>query len=313
MKNINKKPAIRDIAAKADVAISTVSHVLNNKKIVSEKTRKRVLEAIKKLSYRPSVIARGLRTKHTNSIGIIVPDIADPYYGQVIKGMEEIASKRGYTLIFGCVYYNPKEEMRQTSLFIDHSVDGLILLCGYDHYDNIKKIMEKNIPLVLVDREISNSRIPSVLVDNVLAIESAVDYLYGLGQREIGYLTFSFEGQTKAKKRYEGYMKGLKKNNIKYNPDFVIINDSIKLNEIKGTKEVVQDFFKDKRLPTAFISFTDIPAIGLIKALEIMGHRIPEDISVMGYANISFCDYVKPTLTTIKHPKKILGRTGMNP
>ncbi len=92
----------------------------------------------------------------------------------------------------------------------------------------------------------------------------------------------------------------------------MIINDSIKLNEIKGTTEVMQDFFKDKKLPAAFISFTDITAIGSIKALEIMGYRIPEDISVMGYANISFCEYVKPALTAIKHPKKILGSISMD-
>jgi LacI family transcriptional regulator len=309
---INGKPAIKDIAAEADVAISTVSHVLNNRDIVSEKTRNKVLGAIKKLDYRPSVLARGLRTKHTNTIGIIVPDIADPYYGQVIKGMEEIASNRGYTLVFGCAYYNPEEEMRQIDLFVDHTVDGLIFLCGYDQYENIKKIRGENIPLVLVDRQINDPDIPSVLVDNALAIENAVDYLYKLGHRKIGYLTFSYEGQTTVKERYEGYLKGLKKNGLKYNPDFVVIDDSIKLNEIKGTKELIENFFSNKKLPTAFISFSDIPAIGLIKALDIMGYRVPEDISVMGYANISLCEYVKPTLTTIKHPKKALGRISMD-
>jgi LacI family transcriptional regulator len=312
MKKTTKKPAIKDIAAEANVAISTVSNVLNNKEIVSEKTRKRVLKAVEKLNYRPSVIARGLRTKHTNTIGIIVPDIADPFYAQVIKGMEEVASKKGYTLIFGCTYYSLEEEGRQIELFSDHSVDGLILFCGYDGYDNVRAIKQRNIPFVMVDREVNDLEIPSVLVDNKYAIESAVDYLHSLGHRKIGYLTFSFKHQTTVKKRYEGYCSGLKKKKIKYNPDFVIIDDSIKLDEIKGTKRILKSYFGSKKLPTAFISFSDIPAIGLIKALDIMNYKIPEDISVMGYANIAFCEYIKPTLTSIKHPKKLLGKTGVD-
>jgi LacI family transcriptional regulator len=185
-------------------------------------------------------------------------------------------------------------------------------LCGYDHYENIKKIKSENIPLVLVDREVEDISIPSVLVDNKLAIKSAVDYLYELGHKEIGYLSFSFNDQTTVKKRYEGYLSGLKNNNLKFNPDLVIIDDSIKLNEIKGTKEIVQSKFKDKKPPTAFVSFSDIPAFGLIKALELLGYKVPEDISVTGYANISFCEFFKPSLTTVKHPKKVLGRTSMD-
>jgi len=307
-----KNSSIKDIAREAGVAISTVSNVMNKKRFVKKKTRDKVLKAIKKLNYRPNIIARGLRTKSTRAIGVIVPDIGNPFFSQVIKGMEEIAVKRQYTLILGCTFYSKYEEERQMNILLDQFIDGLIFFCGYNEYEHIKRINDQNIPVVLVDREIDDHKIPSVLIDNKLAMEAAVEYLCKFGHKKIGYITFSFKNQTTVKNRYIGYCNGLKKNNISYYPEFVLIDESIRLEETKGTYNIIKRFLKRKVLPTAFIVSADIFAYGLIKALKEEGYNIPGDISIIGFDNIVFSEFVDPPLTTVKQPKKEMGLTAMN-
>ena len=191
-------------------------------------------------------------------------------------------------------------------------MDGIIFFCGYDSHDHIRQVYDLGIPVVVTDREIGNTLIPSVLIDNALSMENVIDYLVGLGHREIGYLTFSFDNQTTARKRYEGYLSGLKKNNLEYDPDRVIIDDSIRLNEFEGAYESVKRILKNKKLPTAFAALADYLAIGLIKALKEMGYKIPEDISVIGFNNEIVSQFSEPPLTSVKQPKKLMGKMAMD-
>jgi len=313
MKKKLNRSSIKDVAREAKVSISTVSSVINKTKFVSEEKQERVLEAVKKLNYKPNIIARGLRTKSTKTVGIIVPDIGSPFFAQIIKGMEEVARNRGYTLILGCTFYSIEEEERQMNVLLDQLIDGLIFFCGYDKYEHIKKINDQKIPVVVIDREIDDLNIPSVMINNTLAMETAVDYLCSFSHREIGYLTFSFENQTTVRKRYIGYCNGLKKNKISYNPKFVIIDDSVRLNEIEGTYNIVKKFLENGgKIPTSFITMADFFAYGLIKALKEDGYRIPRDVSIIGFDNIIFSGFVDPPLTTVKQPKKLMGSTAMN-
>jgi len=306
------RSSIKDVAKEAGVSISTVSSVINKNKFVSEEREKRVLAAIKKLKYRPNIIARGLRIKSTRAVGVILPDIAQPFFAQVIRGMEEAARKRNYTLILGCSFYDISEEERQINILINQFVDGIIFFCGFDSHDHIRMVHDSGIPVVVTDREIGNTHIPSVLIDNSLAMEQAIDYLAGFGHREIGYLSFGFDNQTTARKRYEGYLSGLKKNGLKFNPEQVIIDDSIRMNEFSGTYNVVKELLKKKNMPTAFATLADYLAIGLIKALKEMGYRIPEDISVVGFNNEIVSQFSEPPLTSVKQPKKLMGKTAMD-
>jgi len=307
-----KAPSIKDVASEAGVSISTVSSVINQNKFVSEEREARVREAIDKLKYRPNIIARGLRTKSTNAVGVILPDIAQPYFAQVIRGMEESARTRGYTLILGCSFYDIEEEERQINILMNQFVDGIIFFCGFDSHDHIRQVYDSGIPVVVTDREIGNTLIPSVLIDNAGSMESAVDYLVELGHKDIGYLTFSFDNQTTARKRYEGYLSGLKKNNLEYRPDRVIIDDSIRLNEFAGSYDTVKNKLAGKDLPTAFVTLADYLAIGLIKGLKEMGYKIPEDISVMGFNNEVVSQFSEPPLTSVKQPKKLMGKRAMD-
>lgn len=312
MKKRIKHPSIKDIAKEAGVAISTVSNVINETRFVKKDTREKVLKAVEKLNYRPNIIARGLRIKSTKAVGVIVPDIANPFFSQVIRGMEEVARNRGYTLILGCTFYNVEEEKRQTDILLHQFIDGLIFFCGYNSYEHIKMVNNQKVPVVVVDREIGDPKIPSVLINNTSAMEMAVDYLCSFGHRKIGYLTFSFDKQTTVRNRYTGYCNGLKKNKIPYSPNFVIIEDSLRLREIEGTYNVVKGFLEKGEIPTAFITASDFFAYGLVKAIKEHGYKIPQDISVIGFDNIIFSEFIDPPLTTVKQPKKSMGSKAMN-
>ena len=312
MKKKIKRSSIKDVAKEAGVSISTVSSVINKNKFVSEERKKRVLDAIKKLKYKPNIIARGLRTKSTRAVGVILPDIAQPFFAQVIRGMEETARTRNYTLILGCSFYDIVEEERQINILMNQFVDGIIFFCGFDSHDHIRMVHDYGIPVVVTDREIGNTQIPSVLIDNALAMEKVIDYLAGFGHKEIGYLSFSLDNQTTVRRRYEGYLSGLKKNGLKFNQEQVIIDDSIRLNEFLGTYDVVKELLKKKSMPTAFAALADYLSIGLIKALKEMGYKIPEDISVVGFNNEIVSQFSEPPLTSVKQPKKLMGKTAMD-
>ncbi len=312
MKTAKKKTSIKDIAREADVSISTVSHVINKSKYVSEETQEKVRKAIKKLDYRPNIIARSLRTRKTKTIGVMLPDIAQPFFAQVVRGMEQAAKIRNYTLVLGCTFYDLEEEKKQINSLIDQSIDGLVFFCGYDSYDHIKEVHENHVPVVVVDRELSDKSIPSVLIDNKLAMQSAVEYLIGNGHSEIGYITFPFGNQTTIKRRYQGYLNALKKNNLKINKDYIVIDDSMRLNELQATYEIMKTKIANNMLPTAFAVLADFLAIGLIKALKELNFHVPENISVIGFNNESICEFSDPPLTTVKQPKKLMGSTAVN-
>ncbi|MGM0368189.1 MAG: LacI family DNA-binding transcriptional regulator [Actinomycetota bacterium] len=307
-----KSPSIKDIAREAGVAISTVSNVINKKGIVTAKTRKKVSKAIDKLGYRPNIIARSLRTRSTNTIGVILQDISNPFGSHVIKGMEEVARKRGYILILGCTFYDKEEEERQVHTLLDQFVDGLIFISGYNNESFVEKIYNRGIPLVSADRELKNKGIPSVLIDNKEATQKAVDYLCKYGHRDIGYITFNLEEQTTTKNRYLGYIEGLKKNNLEVKEEYIIMDDYMRLKETEGTYEVVKSYIKNNKMPSAFITLSDVNAYGLIKALKEEDLRVPQDVSVVGFDNVYFSNFLDPGLTTIKQPKKLMGQKAMN-
>jgi len=312
-----KNTSIKDIAKEARVAISTVSYVINKKDLVAEKTKKKVLKAIDKLGYKPNFIARSLRTQKTSTIGVIVYDISNPFVAQIVRGIQEVAKMRGYIIVLGCTFNDSSEEESQINVMINQFIDGLIIISGPDNEKIYKKILTKKIPVVFIDREIVKHDIANVLINNSLAMEKAVDYLFSMGHREIGYISYPIDKQITVRQRYEGYIKGLKKNNLAFNPEYVIIDEKFADKELEGkdmdiTFDLMQQFIKTKKLPTAFITISDIIAYGLIKALQENNIKVPESVSVVGFDNIMFDDYISPPLTTVRQPKKMMGITGIN-
>jgi len=302
---------IRDVAREAGVSISTVSNALNKSRYVKKETLQKIRNAAEMLGYRPNVIARGLRIKSTRSVGVIVPDIANPFFAEMVKGMEEVARNLGFTLILCCTYYDTDEETRQLDLLMNKWVDGFIFASGFNTDDHIAELVDQKIPVVAVDREITQFEVPSVLIDNVEATKKSVNYLCELGHRRIGYITFSMEKIKTVENRFLGYRDGLKENGIDFDDDLLIVDEGLRMNEIKGCYSAVEKMLGVKNPPTAIITMADVMAIGAIKALKDLGVRVPQDVSVIGFDNIAYSAFTDPPLTTVKQPKKSMGRIAM--
>lgn len=303
---------IKDVARKAGVSISTVSNALNNSRYVKKETKERILEIAKNLNYTPNIIARGLKTRSTNTVAVIVPDISNQFFAQVIRGVEEVARQRKYSILLACTYYDVLEEKKSIENLRKQFVDGFVFVSGYNSFDHIKELNDDKVPVVVADRELGDIKVPSVLVDNLGAMRDTVNYLHGLGHKRIGYISYTYNNQTTVEKRFKGYRKGLKENKLNFDPDLVIISKNLRLNELEGSFEAVKKIITSKNIPSVIMTASDFIAVGVIRALKELKFKIPEEISVMGFDNIMMSQYTDPLLTTIKQPKRQMGTTAMN-
>jgi LacI family transcriptional regulator len=304
--------SIKDVAKEAGVSISTVSNALNNSRYVKEETKKRINEVAERLKYTPNIIARGLKTRSTSTVAVIVPDISNQFFAQVIKGVEEVARLRKYNVLLACTYYDVLEEKKSIEILRKQFVDGFVFISGYDSFDYIKALNDDKVPVVVADRELEDIKVPSVLIDNFYAMKEAVNYLYDLGHNKIGYISYTYDNQTTVRKRFEGYCEGLKENKLDYNPDMVVISETLRLNELQGSHEAVRKIIKYKSIPSVIMTASDFIAVGVIEALKDLKIKIPEEISVIGYDNILISQYTSPLLTTVKQPKEKMGDIAMN-
>lgn len=312
MKKKYEATSIKDVAKEAGVSIATVSNALNNSRYVKEETKKRINEIAKRLNYTPNIIARGLKIKSTNTVAIIVPDIANQFFAQVIRGVEEIARLRNYNVLLVCTYYDVLEEKTSIENLKKQFIDGFIFISGYNSFDHIRELNDNNFPVVVADRELEDIKVPSVLIDNFYAMKEVINYLYDLGHRKIGYISYLYNNQTTVRKRFEGYCDGLKENKLDYDPDMVVLSETLRLNELEGSREVVRKILKSKSIPSVIMTASDLIAVGVIKALTELKVNIPEGMSVVGYDNILMSQYTSPLLTTVKQPKKKMGAAAMN-
>lgn len=312
MKKKYEAISIKDVAKEAGVSISTVSNALNNARYVKEETKKRINEVAERLKYAPNIIARGLKTKSTNTVAVIVPDISNQFFAQVIRGVEEIARLRNYNVLLVCTYYDVLQEKNSIENLKKQFIDGFIFISGYDSSDHIGELNDNNFPVVVADRELEDITVPSVLVDNFYAMKEVVNYLYDLGHNKIGYISYTYDNQTTVRKRFEGYCEGLKENKLDYNPDMVVISETLRLNELQGSREAVRKIIKCKSIPSVIMTASDFIAVGVIEALKDLEIKIPEEISVIGFDNILISQYSSPLLTTVKQPKEKMGATAMN-
>lgn len=312
MKSKYKITSIKDVAREAGVSISTVSNALNNSRYVKKETKEKILEITKNLNYTPNIIARGLKTRSTRTVAVIVPDISNQFFAQVIKGVEEVARQRKYNVLLTCTYYDVLEEKKSIEILRQQFVDGFLFISGYDSFAHIKELNDDKVPVVVADRELKEKKIPSVLIENFRAMRDTVNYLHRLGHKRIGYISYTYDNQTTVEKRFKGYCRGLKDNKLVFDPDIVVISEALRLNELQGSREAIKKILNCKDIPSVIINASDFIAVGVIRALKELKIKIPEEISVVGFDNILMSLYTDPLLTTIKQPKKQMGDTAMN-
>ena len=302
---------ISDIAKEAKVSSATVSRVLNDSGYVKDETKQRILAVIKEKNYAPSAIARSLSKSETNTIGVIVPDITNAYFGEIIKGISDIAEKNNLNIIlFNTDNYIDKE-VRALNLLREQRIKGIIMTPGFGQEKHnetyIKTMNNLNVPIILVSADIKFTKLNGVFVDDIKGGFDATNLLIKEGHTKIGIMTGLLSSQP-ATDRLTGYKKSLKENNIPFNSKYVYYGD-FKLNK---AYELTKNLFEEKNHPTALVVCSNMMTLGVIKALKEQNKNIPKDLSVVGFGKIDFSDIIGLNITYMEDNPIELGRASMD-
>ena len=305
------KPSIKNVALKAGVSPSTVSNYLNNSAPVNTITGERIEKVIQELGYIPNNIARSLRYGRTKDIGVVITEIENSFYASVINGMEEVASKNNYSIILACNIYDFEREKRQIYNLVSRGIAGIIFASGSNmDLELINDLQRRKILIVAVDRKLPKADIPSVAVDNFKAVYKGITYLINCGHRNLYYLSEPLVMDTLID-RFEGYKKALKDNGLEYDESKILINKGLQTNIPQTSYELMSNVIHEIEKPAAIFASSDYFTFGAIKAVFDNGFKVPDDISFMGFDNINLSPYFYPSLTTIKQPKRHMGRVAM--
>ena len=293
---------IRDVAQRAGVSVTTVSHVVNNTRPVEPNTQARVRVAIEALGYRPNLLARGLRSRKTNTIGLLVPDNSNPFFAEVARAIEDAGFEQGYSVILCNSDMKEAKQDAYLSVLLAKQVDGLILISSGDSPDPVKRIMQAGVPVVVVDRELGDLPVDQVLVDNEQGGYLAGSHLVGLGHTRIGYIAGPSDIRP-SKGRVEGLRRALREAELELDPRAIARSDG----RYTGGEEAMRELLARRRDLTAIFAYNDLMAIGAVAVLRQAGLRVPEDISVIGFDDIPQAATTVPAITTVAQPTSELG------
>ncbi|SDI34869.1 LacI family DNA-binding transcriptional regulator [Proteiniclasticum ruminis] len=298
------KKTIKDIAKEAGVSIATVSFIVNGKdQHISEATRQRVKDVMKKYNYIPNAMAGSLVTRRTGIIGLVLPDITNPFFPGIARGAEDRANEEGYSIIFCNTDDKIEVEEKYIESLSSKMVDGIIIAHS-SNSEEMGEILERTqIPIILIDRDFDSKNIlGKVLVNNKDGAYQAVCHMVERGYKKIAYLSGSLKTQT-AMDRLEGYKEALKEKNLPVEEHLIKYGEYRAEWGRKGVKELLTE----KRDFDAVFCGNDLIAIGAMKELLKNGYKVPEDKGVMGFDDIYMAQMVEPELTTVKQPNYEMG------
>jgi LacI family transcriptional regulator len=298
-----RKITIQDIAKAAGVSSQTVSRVLNNRPDVADETRQRVDAVIKQLDYRPSELARGLRSKTTRTIAVVVPDSANPFFAEIAKGVENAGFEAGYTVILCNSARQLDRELKYLDVLRSKAVDGIIFITTTAHIDHIRPLIQDGIPIVLFFRDAGNLDVDTFKIDNRLAGYLATRHLLNLGHTAIACIRPGGRPETPSSRRVDGYKQALEEANVLWNPILMPQGDNL----FSGGEQAARDLVRAEIPFTAIFAANDAMAIGAMRALREQGRRVPDDVSVAGIDDILLASYSEPPLTTVAQLKQEAG------
>jgi len=293
---------LKKVAEKAEVSVNTASRAINNKPDINEETKKRILKVAQELGYVRNATAVALRTRKTGTIGVVIADNRNPFYAEVLNGMEEAAREKNYHIILANTQRDYKKEEEAINLLLAKRVDGLLITPVQDRDDDIKNLIKANIPFVVVGRDFENIEVDTIYNDEVKGGFLATEYLIKKGHKKIALID-GFLYKSPAKGRLEGYKRALNKYRIPLDESLISVGDINIEDGYERTKQMLEknlDF-------TAIFAYNDMMAFGSMQALKEKSLRIPEDIGLVGYDDIPFSSLISPSLTTIKLKKQELG------
>lgn len=299
---------MKDIARLAGVSTSTVSHVINKSRFVSDEIAERVNNAAQQLNYAPSALARSLKMNRTKTIGMLVTTSTNPFFGEVVKGVERSCYHQGYNLIL-CNTEGDNQRMKASiNTLLQKRVDGLLLMCStlegerldvFDRYPDIPIVVMDWGPILFASDKIQDNSLQGGYM--------AAKHLIECGHKEIGCITGPLI-RHQAQMRYEGYKRALAEAGIAINPDWIVESDF----ECEGGYQAFEKLYERGKLPSALFVSNDMMAMGVIQAASQRGLRVPDDLSLIGYDDVHIAKFMTPALTTIHQPKYRLGKAAVD-
>ncbi|NUK30206.1 LacI family DNA-binding transcriptional regulator [Parageobacillus sp. VR-IP] len=297
------KVTIYDVAKQAGVSISTVSRVINNTGRISEKTRKKVLKVMEELHYQPSMVASALTGKRTRTIGLIIPDVANPFFSEIARKVEDRGRELGFNVLMCNTDNNAETEEMYLSLLKQKSVDGIIIGTTTKNYTVLNQLLQEKFPLAFIAQDIPELAINVVRVDDFLGGYQAVSHLVSLGHKRIAIMLGNLS-RTSDKYRLQAYRQVLEENGLKYEEKWIVCTDY----SLKDGKRAALELLQSSPRPTAIFACFDSLAIGVYQAAKELGLHIPNDLSVVGFDNTILSTIVDPPLTTVAQPIDEMGR-----
>jgi LacI family transcriptional regulator len=301
---------IKDIAKRAEVSTATVSRALNNSGYVGIKTKEKIRSIAKELNYVPNVMARNLSKSESNVVGVVVPEITNPFFGEVIKGITSTADKNNLSIILYSTDEAVHKELRCLQLLKEQRVQGLVLTtsCEDENFNSmhLKALQDLGIPIVLMDRDVKYSNFDAVFFDDIHGAYLGVDALIKAGHRKIAALS----GPTvmrPGRDRLRGYKKAFFMNNIPLDESYIFYGEHNMESGYKETKEILQM----KEPPTAIFATNNMVCLGCMKALCELGIRIPQDIALVGFDQIETFDILNLKISVVFKDTEKMGKTAM--
>jgi LacI family transcriptional regulator len=298
---------IRVVAETAGVSYATVSHVINNTRYVAPETRARVLAAMEALNYQPNAVARSLRQGKTNTIGLVLPDIANPFFSEISRGIADEAFEKGYSVFLCNTELDMQRELFHVNVLSNNQVDGIIFVAAGDQADSLDFLLHRKMPLVMIDRNVPNVEADVVLTDHQLGGFLATRHLLELGHTRIACIAGP-PSISPSSERITGYRKALEQAGIVPDDDLIIRGDY----HPQTGMDITQTILHIHPRPTAIFALNDLMAIGALRALAEAGYVVPRDMAVVGYDDLEIARFINPPLTTIAQPKKEIGRQAVN-
>ena len=302
-----RRVTIKDIAREAGVSPQTVSRAINNKGEISPQTRERILRIAKRLGYRPNSVARGLATRRTQNVGLVVPDVSNPFFSVIARGIEDTAHQANYNVFLCNTDENTVREINAIHSLEDQRVDGIILCSSRLSDRELSELTSRYQSLVLVNRQIDHPRTRCLLVDDVEGAKEATAYLLRLGHRNIGLLAgpqVSHSGQ----KRKRGYQQALREHYITPPADWQVYCPP----QVAGGQVAARQLLGRAPDLTSIVAYNDLVAVGALRACVELGLRVPGDCAIVGCDDIPLAALVSPALTTVHIPKYELGQKAMH-
>ena len=298
---------IKDVARLAGVSTATVSHVINHTRFVSEETIQKVRAAIESLNYTPNVHARSLASGRSRILGLIISDINNPFFPELVKSIEEKASAHGYDVILSNTNYDPKRTVACVQRMLEQNVRGVAIMTSEMDMSLSHRLAAKNVAVVFLDVGSVGPHMSNINVNYEKGIREGVEHLLALGHRRIAYLSGPPHLKSAARRR-AAFAKIMKKYQTSLHTTPFIYEGDFKTT---GGQRAAAEILRLKPMPTAIVSGNDLMAIGALRELKSAGLRVPQDVSVIGFDDISFAALSEPQLTTIITPRAEIGEAAV--